>query len=243
MRHRHLPGLWVGPGHHGGVGHRRVGAQQRLQLGRGHLGALVLDELLEPVDHEQVAVGVDVAEVAGAQPAAGSEGGRRRLRPVAVAAHHLGAAHPQLPCPAGAEVAAAERVDDGRPGTTTIPACGRRRTTAPATSTTTPARPGSTGSRPPSASAWPASGCPRWSATPTGSRRTSAGATAARWPSTTGTAPWPSPRRWWPAWPPPSGRRPAAPARPPPLERMGGGGPQLDRLAAEVAERAGRAGA
>jgi hypothetical protein len=26
-------------------------------------------------------------------------------------------------------------------------------------------------------------------------------------------------------------------------ERMGGGGPQLDRLAAEVAERAGRAGA
>src|SRR5690606_36187768 len=40
---------------HGGVGDTGVGQQQRLQFGGGHLEALVLDQLLDPVDDEQPA--------------------------------------------------------------------------------------------------------------------------------------------------------------------------------------------
>jgi hypothetical protein len=98
----------------------------------------------------------------------------------------------------------------------------------------------------------------------------------------TGTAPSPSPSRWWPAWPPPSGRRPGPPGEAATVEQtdqflaayeqargrpwtpavrqacwaaglwvqafsakkqhMAGGDPDLDRLAAEVPERAPRAG-
>jgi hypothetical protein len=39
-----------------------VGEQEGLQFGGGHLEALVLDELLDPVDDEQPAVGVDMAD-------------------------------------------------------------------------------------------------------------------------------------------------------------------------------------
>ena len=59
-RLRHLAGLLVGAGDDGGVGDRRVGEQHRLQLGRGDLVALVLDQLLEPVDHGEPAVLVGV---------------------------------------------------------------------------------------------------------------------------------------------------------------------------------------
>ena len=70
-----LAGLLVGQADDGGVRDGGVGEQQRLQLGRRHLEALVLDELLEPVDDEQVAVVVDVADVAGVQPAVVVDGG------------------------------------------------------------------------------------------------------------------------------------------------------------------------
>ena len=69
-RHRHLAGPLVGPRDDGGVGHLRVAGQQRLELGRRHLDRVDLDQLFEPVDDEQVPVGVDPAQVAGAKPAA-----------------------------------------------------------------------------------------------------------------------------------------------------------------------------
>ena len=47
------------------VGDIRMAEQDGLQFGRGNLESLVLDELLEPVDHVQVTVGIDVAEVTG----------------------------------------------------------------------------------------------------------------------------------------------------------------------------------
>jgi hypothetical protein len=47
---RQLAGLVVGHADHGDVGDLRMGEQQRLELGGRHLEALVLDELLEPVD-------------------------------------------------------------------------------------------------------------------------------------------------------------------------------------------------
>ena len=91
-----LARLVVGQPDHGGVGDCGVGEQQRLELGRRHLEALVLDELLEPVDDEEVAVGVDVADVAGVQPAVVVDRVRRRRSLFEVALHHLRAAHPHL---------------------------------------------------------------------------------------------------------------------------------------------------
>ncbi len=52
-RLRDLAGLLVGDRDHGRVGDRRVREQQRLQLGGRDLVALVLDQLLEPVDDPQ----------------------------------------------------------------------------------------------------------------------------------------------------------------------------------------------
>lgn len=54
------------------VGDRWVSQEQGLQFGRRHLVAVDLDQFLEPVEHDDVALGVDVAEIAGVQPASGS---------------------------------------------------------------------------------------------------------------------------------------------------------------------------
>ena len=43
--------------------------QDRFQLGRRDLHPLVFDELFDPIDDEDVAVGIDVAHVTGMQPA------------------------------------------------------------------------------------------------------------------------------------------------------------------------------
>ena len=43
--------------------------QERLQLGRRYLKTFVLDELLKPVDNEDLVVIVDVSDVSGVQPA------------------------------------------------------------------------------------------------------------------------------------------------------------------------------
>jgi hypothetical protein len=88
-----------------------VAGQQRLQLGGCHLVGADLDELLEPVDHEHVAAGVDLAEVAGVQPAAGVDHLDGGVGAAQVAGHHLRAPRPQLTRLAGAEVASSPRVD------------------------------------------------------------------------------------------------------------------------------------
>ena len=95
-RLRHLAGRLVGAGDHRGVGDRGVGEQDRLQFGRGDLVALVLDQLLEPVDDREPAVRVGNAEVAGVQPPLGVDRLRRGLGPVEVALHDERPAHADL---------------------------------------------------------------------------------------------------------------------------------------------------
>ena len=62
---RDLAALRVRAGYDGRVGDGRVRDQERLELRGRHLVGANLDELLEPVDDEHVAVPIDVPEVAG----------------------------------------------------------------------------------------------------------------------------------------------------------------------------------
>lgn len=61
-----------------------MGIEQGLQLGRGHLEAPVLDDLLEPVNDEDLVVVVHVADVAGVQPPVGVNGVLGGLRVIQV---------------------------------------------------------------------------------------------------------------------------------------------------------------
>ena len=83
-----------------------------LQLGRGHLKRLVLDQLLEPVDDVEVALGVGLADVAGVQPAVFVEHRAGCLRVVQVALHHLRSPYPDLAQLAGGGVPVGGHVDD-----------------------------------------------------------------------------------------------------------------------------------
>ena len=58
----------------GGLRHRRVGQQRRLDLGGGHVLAAGNVDVLEPVDDFDVALGVALHQVSGAQPATGQDG-------------------------------------------------------------------------------------------------------------------------------------------------------------------------
>ncbi|ONM28185.1 Ubiquitin ligase SINAT3 [Zea mays] len=81
----------------GGVLDGRVRQQDGLQLGRGDLEALVLDELLDAVHDEHVAVVVDVPDVARVEPPRGVDGALRLLLLPVVALHHGLAPHADLP--------------------------------------------------------------------------------------------------------------------------------------------------
>ena len=70
--------------------------QQRLELGRRDLVALVLDELLDPVDDREVAALVVDRDVAGVEEAVGVERLGGRLGLVEVAEHDVRALDPQL---------------------------------------------------------------------------------------------------------------------------------------------------
>ena len=111
-RFGHLAGFLVGERDHGRVGDRRVREQERLQFGGGDLVALVLDQLLDPVDDPQRAVLLDAGDVAGVQPAVGVDRLRGRLRVVEVALHHLRAADQELARLARRRVLAGRDVDD-----------------------------------------------------------------------------------------------------------------------------------
>ena len=77
---RDLAGLVVGKPDDRGVRDIGMGEQQGLELGRRDLESLVLDQLLEPVDDVDVAVRVDLGDVARVQPAVGVDRRRRRRR-------------------------------------------------------------------------------------------------------------------------------------------------------------------
>jgi hypothetical protein len=64
--------------------------------GRRYLVAVDLDELLEPVDDEDVPVAVDAAEVTGSEPAIVGERRRRGAGISVVAGGHLRSSHPEL---------------------------------------------------------------------------------------------------------------------------------------------------
>src|SRR4030042_2145811 len=80
----------VALGDDGGLHDRGGLPQDRFQLGRGDRIALVVDGVLLPVQHVDVAVLVEAADVARAQPAIGSDGLGGRLRLLPVTLHHLG---------------------------------------------------------------------------------------------------------------------------------------------------------
>src|SRR5205085_7607020 len=88
------------------------GQEQRFELRRRHRAALVLDQLLDAVHHEEVAVRVGIADVAGVQPALGIDHGRGGVGPAQVALHHLWPAHADLALFALTELGPAGGVDD-----------------------------------------------------------------------------------------------------------------------------------
>ena len=80
----------------GGVDHRRMRAQDVLDLARVHVVAAADDQLLRPSDDAEVAVGVELADVAGAEPAVGGERLGVGVGPVEVAGEHVRAPHLDL---------------------------------------------------------------------------------------------------------------------------------------------------
>ena len=77
-----------------------------LDVRRGEVLAAHDDHVLEPSGDEEIAVGVDEAEVARPKPAVRPQDLRRRPRVVVVALHDAGALHPDLALTVGREGAA-----------------------------------------------------------------------------------------------------------------------------------------
>ena len=83
-----------------------------LDLGAVDVLAAADDHVLEPVLDVDVAVGVDLAEVAGAEPAVLGDHLRGRLGLAEEALHQLRRTEPQLAVLAGRDVLEGARVDD-----------------------------------------------------------------------------------------------------------------------------------
>src|SRR5699024_904495 len=79
-----------------GLEHRSVLVQDALDLGAGDVLTARDDQVLQPVDDEEVAVGVAHADVAGVEPPA-RERGRGRVGVAPVAGEHLRAPQHDLP--------------------------------------------------------------------------------------------------------------------------------------------------
>ena len=109
---RHLARMLVGHGDHRDVGDLRMLEQNRLELRGRDLESLDLDQLLQPIDHGQVAVVIEHTDVAGVQPALRIDRAGRRLGIVQVAFHDVRAAHPHFTRLADRHVLAGFRIDD-----------------------------------------------------------------------------------------------------------------------------------
>ena len=92
--HRLAP-LLVGDADDGAVAHRRVGPDHLLDFARVDVEAAADDHVLLAVGDVEVAVGVEVADVAGVQPAV-DDRLRGLVRRLVVALHHEVAAHADL---------------------------------------------------------------------------------------------------------------------------------------------------
>ena len=104
----------VGAWDHGRVRDVRVGEQDGFEVGGSHLMALVLDQLLQPVDDVPEAIFVDVGDVAGVEPVGGVHGRGGGLGSVEVALSHVRAAEPEFAPLAHAKLPPGFRVDDQR---------------------------------------------------------------------------------------------------------------------------------
>ena len=111
-RLRHLLTVGVAHADDRGVGDLVVRQEQRLELGGRHLVALVLDQLLHPVDDREDTLVGDGGDVARVQVALVVEGDRGGLGVVEVAGHHVRALDPQLAALAGPDFPAGLRVDE-----------------------------------------------------------------------------------------------------------------------------------
>ncbi len=99
-RHRFLAEDGVRASDDCGFQDRRMGVEDVLDLLRVDVLTTADDHVLDPVDEDEVAVGVEVADVAGVQPAI-LEGAGRLFGLVEVAAHDVGAADDHLALPFG----------------------------------------------------------------------------------------------------------------------------------------------
>ena len=71
--------------------------QRRIHRGTGHLEAAAIDELFRAPDDEKIAVAIDIAEIAGPEPAF-ENAPPVRGRIAFVAVEDLGSAHDDLAC-------------------------------------------------------------------------------------------------------------------------------------------------
>ena len=95
-RHDVLAVVPIGNADRGGVKHGRMTQQRLIDLARRDVLAALDDQFLDAAGDEVKAIRVAVAEVAGAQPAAGKERTRGGVGILVIARHHLRAANHDL---------------------------------------------------------------------------------------------------------------------------------------------------
>src|SRR5207253_9528694 len=97
---------------HRSVRNRGMSKNDRLQLGRRNLKALVLNQLLDPIDNIEMSVFVGIANVAGVQPAVRVDGPPSSLGIIQIALHDLRSAHAHLAFLIGTELGAAAGINE-----------------------------------------------------------------------------------------------------------------------------------
>src|SRR6185437_3001183 len=107
-----LPEPRVGHAAHHGLRDCWMLTDETFDLGGIGIGAADDEHLLEPAGDLQILGCVEPAEVAGAEPAIGRDGGSRRLLILEIALHHEIPAHPDFSLGAGRKLGTAERVRD-----------------------------------------------------------------------------------------------------------------------------------
>src|SRR5205814_10092200 len=69
-----LAELWVRDGEDAGLEHSRMAQQDLFHFQRRDLLSAAVDDVLDAADDEEIAVGIEIAEIAGPEPAAADGG-------------------------------------------------------------------------------------------------------------------------------------------------------------------------
>eukprot|EP00128_Syssomonas_multiformis_P011082 Colp12_sorted_trinity150504_noHs@2979 len=93
---RQLTSLFTRLANHSDISHIGVCEEKSLELSRGHLEPLVLDELLQPVNNRNTALRVDDGNVTSVQETVRLYGGLGGIGPLEVALHDLGPTDAEL---------------------------------------------------------------------------------------------------------------------------------------------------